>query len=90
MNLRDALYNWLQMRIVADARPDDRAALDTLDFFEQILTEDHGLTSFGIAEKDDSTIQVRYEAEEISKLMIFDREETEKLLADIRSNPKYN
>ena len=38
MKLTDALFNWLQIRIVGDARPRDRSARDTVQFFEQILT----------------------------------------------------
>ena len=33
MRLDDALFNWLQIQIVAEARPDDNAAAETRDFF---------------------------------------------------------
>lgn len=90
MILRDALFNWVQMAIVAEARPDDQAARDTREFFEQILREDHGLSLFHIDQKDDTMIYIRYEHEGKSKQQMFDRESSEKLLDDIRSNAKYN
>jgi hypothetical protein len=90
LTLQDALFNWVQMAIVADARPDDQAARDTRDFFEQILQEDHGLTSFYVEQKDETMLYIRYEHEGMSKKQMFDRESTEKLLDDILSNPKYN
>ncbi|MFB7641399.1 hypothetical protein [Peribacillus butanolivorans] len=40
-SLQDALYNWLTIRVVCDARPDDSAAHDTEMFFMQILKKDH-------------------------------------------------
>jgi len=90
MTLHDALFNWLQMKIVCTARPDDRAARDTLDFFEQILREDHRLTAFDVAEEDDAAIHVQYTVSGKENWQRFDRELAEKLLEDINSNPKYN
>ncbi|MCR2803721.1 hypothetical protein [Paenibacillus soyae] len=90
MRFEDALFNWLQIRIVADARPDDGAARDTLAFFEQILREDHGLTSFDIARTDETMIHVRYVKDSRQKLQMFPREDGEQLLQDIIDNPKYN
>lgn len=78
------------MSLVAEARPDDQAAKDTRDFFEQILKEDHGLTGFQIDQTDETRLYIRYEQEGESKKQMFDREWSEKLLDDIRSNPKYN
>jgi hypothetical protein len=87
MRLEDALYNWLQIKIVADARQDDGAARETLDFFEQILREDHQLTSFKAERSDETMIYVRYEKDGKSKTQMFDRESAEQLLADIESSP---
>lgn len=90
MRLDDALFNWLQIQIVADARPDDQAAIDTRDFFLQILTEDHGLTSISVDRIDDTMIHIRYEREGRSKVQMIPREAGEQLLSDIDANPKYN
>ncbi|QYF81628.1 hypothetical protein KY492_22225 [Brevibacterium sp. PAMC21349] len=40
-SLQDALYNWLTIKVVCDARPDDSAARDTEMFFMQMLKDDH-------------------------------------------------
>jgi hypothetical protein len=90
MRLEDALFNWLQIKLVAAARPNDQAALDTAQFFEQILTEDHGLADFAIAKTDETMIHVKYEKDGRSKLQLFSRESAEQLLSDIEANPKYN
>lgn len=90
MKLEDALFNWLQIKLVATARQDDQAARDTLAFFEQILTEDHGLTDFAITKTDDTMIHLKYEKDGRVKLQLYPRERGEQLLADIESNPKYN
>ncbi len=90
MNLRDTLFNWLQMKKVAEARPDDRAAQETLDFFETILKEDHHLERIEVVEADESTYHVRYEAAGEASKHMFDKQLTDRLLEDINSNPKYN
>ncbi|MFF2482860.1 hypothetical protein [Paenibacillus sp. NPDC058071] len=90
MKLDDALFNWLQIQIVASGRPDDRAAVDTLDFFSQLLAEDHGVTSLQVTKTDETMVHVRYEREGRTKLQMYPRESAEQLLHDIRSNPKYN
>ncbi|GAB7053759.1 MULTISPECIES: hypothetical protein [Paenibacillus] len=89
MKLQDALFNWLQISIVAEARPEDRAAAETKAFFEVILREDHHLTQFGYT-ADDHVYRVQYETAEEQRTQQFDRESAEQLLEDIRSNPKYN
>jgi len=90
MKLDDALFNWLQIKLVADARPNDRAARETLLFFEQILLEDHGLESFAIGKRDDTMYHITYVSEGKTKMRMFGREEAEQLLSDINANPKYN
>ncbi|MFC5651710.1 hypothetical protein ACFPYJ_21845 [Paenibacillus solisilvae] len=90
MRLEDALFNWLQIQIVAEARPDDHAAVETRDFFLQILTEDHQLALVQIDKIDDTMIHVRYELDGRSKIQMYPREIGEKLLSDINENPKYN
>ncbi|MVO99393.1 hypothetical protein [Paenibacillus lutrae] len=90
MTLQDALFNWAQIRLVADARPDDHAAAETVDFFAEILQEDHQVTSFGLVVVDEEIIRLDYTHEGVSKSQPYDRDRVERLLADIRSNPKYN
>jgi len=90
MKLQDALFNWLQMAIVVEGRPDDRSAHDTLAFFREILLQDHQIDQVEIASRDLTMIHVRYSNAEGSKIQMFDRERAEQLLHDINSNPKYN
>lgn len=91
MNLQDTLYNWVQIKLVANARPEDNAAKETCDFFEQILFEDHKLTSIAIDRKDDTMLHIAYEQGDGSKKKkMFNIEDCEQLLQDINSNPKYN
>src|SRR4051812_12364897 len=90
VTLQDALFNWLQIKIVSEARTDDQAAKDTLEFFEQILKEDHHLTNFEVALTDETMVHLQYEADGKVKKQMFSRESVEKLLEDINSNPKYN
>ncbi|MEX2462434.1 MAG: hypothetical protein WD469_14235 [Paenibacillaceae bacterium] len=90
MVLQDALFNWLQMKIVSDARPDDGAAKETLDFFGIILTEDHHLSDVVEGSEDESRLFIQFVVDGESKKQLFDRERAEQLLTDINSNPKYN
>jgi hypothetical protein len=88
--LQDALFNWLQIKVVSEARVDDHAAKDTLDFFEQILSEDHLLSDFQVTQTDETKYHVQYTQEGEIKQKQFDRERIDQLLTDINSNPKYN
>ena len=90
MRLEDALFNWLQIKLVEQGRPDDNAARETALFFEQILKEDHGLELFAIGNVDDTMYHVNYVKEGMKKTRMIDRESAEQLLVDINANPKYN
>lgn len=90
MKLEDALFNWLQIHLVAEARPEDKAAGETVRFFEQILREDHGLTEFVIGAMDATMVHVRYTASGKTKMQMYGREQAEQLLADIDSDSKYH
>jgi hypothetical protein len=85
----DALVNWLQIRIVWDARPRDRSARDTVEFFEQILKEDHQVKELKI-EKEDSVYRVHYLQGEELQSREFDRDFAEQLLRDIEAEPRFN
>jgi len=90
MVLQDALFNWLQMKIVSEARPDDGAAKETLDFFGIILTEDHHLLDVVVGTEDETKLYIQFVLDGKSQKQLFDRERAEQLLTDINSNPKYN
>ncbi|MCE5167811.1 hypothetical protein LQV63_00565 [Paenibacillus profundus] len=91
MKLQVALFNWLQIHIVSEARPDDHAAKETLHFFADILREDHKLTSFEASldvEQEQYVITYRCDGE-LHKQQV-EREEAERLWTDIECNPKYS
>ncbi|MGG4453357.1 hypothetical protein [Brevibacillus porteri] len=89
MKREDALFNWLQIQVVADARPEDGSALETAAFFMQLLQEDHQMSDIGYRQEgswyvlfgnaDSQSVEVRYPAESV-----------ESLLVAIESEPKYN
>jgi len=89
MRLEDALFNWLQIKIVTDARDDDDAAVETKAFFETMLREDHGLVRFD-ASTNETFYIVSYETAEGGKTLRFDRDLADRLLADINANPRFN
>lgn len=81
LNLMDALFYWLQMKLVSEARPHDDAARETLGFFAQILAEDHGLTTYDISSADEAKIYVTYQqADGTSRTVWFDREAAELMI----------
>lgn len=90
MKLEDAIFNWLQIKIVADARKDDGAAHETLQFFEMILIEDHKLEHFAVDRIDDYAYYFQFTQDGKRHELKYDRELVEKLLSDINLNPKYN
>jgi len=81
LSLMDSLFYWLQMKLVCEARPSDDAARETALFFAQILSEDHGLTEFGISSEDDAKIYVAYRnAEGVERTVWFDKEVAEQMV----------
>lgn len=91
MDIKTAVDSWLQIRYVAQARPDDEAAQKTFAFFETILTEDFGVADLTVRPfgEEEDVITVDYVVAGEKASMTFDRERIEKLLADIEANPKY-
>lgn len=89
MQLKDALFNWLQIQIVQDARPSDRSARDTVQFFEKMLHEDHGVEQLEI-QKEENQYVVHYQQSDEEKEEVFPKVIAEKLLQDILAEPKYN
>jgi hypothetical protein len=86
-SLQDALYNWLTIKIVCDARPEDSAAIETKDLFENILTEDHGITDL-LVTKDETLYYISYSINGENKKNRFPAELAEILLSQINENPE--
>jgi hypothetical protein len=84
MRLTDALFYWLQLRLLADARPGDEAARESLAWFARVLAEDHGLASFEITAMDGNKIHMTYTVRgEAPRTVWFDREAAEQLTRDL-------
>ncbi len=89
MRLSDALFNWLQMWIVLEARPTDHSAKETIHFFTNLLKEDHHVTDLSCRlEMMQYIVTYRQNGEEKSEA--FPKEAAEQLLQYILSEPKYN
>lgn len=86
-SVQDSLYNWLTIKIVSDARPEDLAAKETTELFEDILLSDHGLSSIEIT-KDDLMYYVSYTQNNESKKSRFPVELIEVMLNQINSEPE--
>lgn len=85
--LQDALYNWLTIKVVSDEIPEDNAAKETTDLFEDILTTDHQLTNIQV-KKEDEMYYVTYEKDGEVKTTRFPVELIESMLVQIKSDPE--
>ncbi len=89
MKLNDALFNWLQIKVVVEARPTDQAAQETYQFFSTMLHDDHAVEIKAI-EKDETMYSVSYIHDGKKKKQMFDREAIDILLDNIEKEPKFN
>ena len=85
-SLQDAIYNWLTIKIVSDARPEDTAAKDTTELFEQILADEHNVESKEL-KRDALMYYVTVVQEGNSKEYRFPRDFIEVMLDQIRQEP---
>lgn len=85
-SLQDAVYNWLTIKIVSDARPDDTAAVETTQLFEKILAEEHNVESHEM-KRDAIMYYVTVVQEGQSKEYRFPRDLIEVMLDQIRQEP---
>jgi hypothetical protein len=85
-SVQDALYNWLSIKVVCDARPDDTAARETLDLFDDIIKNEQHLTNIEV-KTDDVMYYVTYIYEGESKKTRFPRELIEVMLKQINQEP---
>ncbi|MEH7334887.1 hypothetical protein V7161_19795 [Neobacillus drentensis] len=85
-SLQDALYNWLTIKIVCDARPDDTAAQETLDLFDDILSSQHHVLNIEIT-TDDMMYYLSYQQNGENKKTRYPRELIEVMLNQINQEP---
>ncbi|WP_453997214.1 hypothetical protein [Bacillus nitroreducens] len=86
-SLQDAIYNWLTIKIVAEARPDDKAAKETFDLFEDILVNEFKLEDIEI-QKNDVMYLVKYKIDGEAKSARFPTELIEVMHDQISQNPE--
>jgi hypothetical protein len=84
-SVQDTLYNWLTIKVVCDARPDDTAARDTLHLFEEMLA-DLNLSNIEVT-TDVVMYYVSYQQGEETKKTRFPRELIEVMLQQITQEP---
>ncbi|PTX65066.1 hypothetical protein C8P63_101294 [Melghirimyces profundicolus] len=89
MNLRDALFNWLQIKVVWEARPRDRSAEETTRFFWEILSKDHRVEEVQV-QREEEGYRVVYRRKGEEESLRFDSDQVEQLLLNIEAEPKYN
>ncbi|WP_409292042.1 hypothetical protein [Peribacillus sp. SCS-37] len=86
-SLQDALYNWLTIKVVCDARPEDTAAFETKEMFEGLLTEEHALGSLKVR-KDGSMYYVDFVKDGSADIRRFPAELIEAMLHQINLEPQ--
>ncbi|MDH4420127.1 MULTISPECIES: hypothetical protein [Bacillus] len=59
-SVQDALYNWLTIKTVAEARPDDSAAKETYLLFQNMIYEEHKLKNVEV-KKNEEMYLITYE-----------------------------
>jgi hypothetical protein len=86
-SLQDALYNWLTIKVVCDARPDDTAAIETENMFRDILVNDHGVDVKGIRKEEDMYF-IDFSQESEDKTVRFPVELIDVMLNQIQAEPE--
>ncbi|RFU71128.1 hypothetical protein D0469_04100 [Peribacillus saganii] len=86
-SLQDTLYNWLTIKVVNLARPDDTAALETTELFEQMLTDEHGVSGLVIT-KEPPMYFIDYKQNGEVKRVRFSEELIDIMLNQIKEEPE--
>lgn len=89
MTRDDAIFNWLQIKHVAEQRPDDLAAQDTYKFFTSVLMEDHKLAELN-TEMEAGMYIVKFIENGTPGEKKFPAEFVHQLYIDISNEPKFN
>lgn len=86
-SIQDAFFNWLSIREVAIARPDDVAAKDTEQLFFSILQEQYGIGHVQV-EKEDEFVFVSYEQSGEKKQMKLPKDYVESMIDQMNRDPE--
>jgi hypothetical protein len=85
-SLQDALYNWLTIKVVYDARPFDESAKDTLELFNEIL-KDHQVEDVEVV-KDEVMYELFYRKDNEQKSARFPVELIDIMINQIEEEPE--
>ncbi|WP_462409124.1 hypothetical protein [Neobacillus sp. Marseille-QA0830] len=86
-SLQDVLYNWLTIKVVYDARPEDTAAAETKVHFDELLVSEHHVSNIEVA-TDEEMYYISYQQEDQTKKARFPRELIEVMLNQINREPE--
>ncbi|KOO50604.1 hypothetical protein [Priestia koreensis] len=86
-SIQDALYNWLTIKKVADARPDDYAAQETFTLFDHMLKDDHHVENVTIIEHEEM-YEVIYSRQQEEKKTRFPKELVDAMYDHIKREPE--
>lgn len=86
-SLQDTLYNWLTIKVVADARPDDTAAQETFELFADMLKSDHNVSNIKV-EKDELMYFIIFEKDGEEKKARFAAELIDIMYDEIEKEPE--
>ncbi|NSL50732.1 hypothetical protein [Calidifontibacillus erzurumensis] len=86
-NLQDAFYNWLSIKVVSNARPNDKAAQETLAYFDAVLKEDYHVEKILQIEEKEDLYYVHYMHQGEKKSMRFPKELVDFMLQAIEKEP---
>lgn len=85
-SLQDAIYNWLTIKVVCDARPDDAAAKDTEKTFYRLLQEEYDVSEMQI-EQEEELYFISCHVKDEKHTYRFPRELIDCMLDSINENP---
>ncbi|PLT34339.1 hypothetical protein [Bacillus sp. V5-8f] len=86
-SLQNTLYNWLTIKVVCDARPDDTAARDTRLLFEQLIRDEHQAMIIKV-KQEDPFYYVEYQVNQEKKEVRFPIELIDVMLEQIQAEPE--
>ncbi|KFN04065.1 hypothetical protein D0U04_00785 [Bacillus clarus] len=86
-SVQDALYNWLTIKTIAEARQDDGPAQETYVLFRDMLTEEHRLKNIKV-EKNEEMYLITYERDGEVGVARFPLEAIDCFLEQINREPE--
>jgi hypothetical protein len=86
-SLQDVLYNWLTIKVVHDARPNDTAAKETCTHFEEVLSSQFHVSNIQIT-NDEVMYYLSFQHNGEQKNIRFPRDLIEVMLTQINLEPE--